>query len=122
MQRLKGSLDIMVQRTGGGGAAREVVFIKNNYFHDAFFLKALGESRSLTKLVRVIDEDLQCSMALARFGVSPRRERIDIEYVFLPPGAERYTHASQSYGVSYSGASYKFTVLDPTGARKATQG
>ena len=26
------------------------------------------------------------------------------------------------YGVSYSGASYKFTVLDPTGARKATQG
>lgn len=34
----------MVQRTGSGGAAREVVFIKNNYFHDAFFLKALGQS------------------------------------------------------------------------------
>ena len=32
------------------------------------------------------------------------------------------TRPSQPYGVSYSGASYKFTVLDPTGARKATQG
>lgn len=27
----------------------------------------------------------------------------------------------QPYGVSYSGASYKFTVLDPTGARRSTQ-
>lgn len=27
----------------------------------------------------------------------------------------------QPYGVSYSGASFKFTVLDPTGARRSTQ-
>lgn len=32
----------MVQRTGNTAAARQIVFIKNNYFHDAFFLKALG--------------------------------------------------------------------------------
>lgn len=41
-----GALDVMVQRTGdsgkgGGSAARKVAFFKNNYFHDAFFLKAL---------------------------------------------------------------------------------
>jgi hypothetical protein len=33
----------MVQRSGGSGAARTIEFVKNNYFHDAFFLKALGE-------------------------------------------------------------------------------
>lgn len=38
----QGSLDILVQRTGNSGAARQPVFIKNNYFHDAFFLKAQG--------------------------------------------------------------------------------
>ena len=27
----------------------------------------------------------------------------------------------QAYGVSYSGASYKFTILDPSGTRRATQ-
>ena len=37
-----GSLDIMLQRTGkGSGASRTLSFIKNNYFHDAFFLKTL---------------------------------------------------------------------------------
>lgn len=32
-------------------------------------------------------------------------------------GGERY----RPYGSSYSGASFKFTVLDPTGARRSTQ-
>jgi len=36
-------------------------------------------------------------------------------------GLTRIWCALQPYGVSYSGASFKFTVLDPTGARKATQ-
>lgn len=39
---MQGSLDILVQRLGNTGAARTPVFIKNNYFHDAFFLKAMG--------------------------------------------------------------------------------
>lgn len=39
-----GSLDILVQRVSSrGGAARRINFVKNNYFHDAFFLKALSE-------------------------------------------------------------------------------
>lgn len=42
MRGVQGSLDILVQRIGNSGAARQPVFIKNNYFHDAFFLKAQG--------------------------------------------------------------------------------
>ncbi|KAK4705610.1 integrin alpha FG-GAP repeat containing protein 1, partial [Phenoliferia sp. Uapishka_3] len=83
-----GSLDIMVQRSGGGGASRQVVFIKNNYFHDAFFLKALVLNGACP-------------------GWCEPKEA----------GETRY----RPYGVSYSGASFKFTVLDPTGSRKATQ-
>ena len=41
-EMLQGSLDIMVQRAGTStGASRQFTFVKNNYFHDAFFLKAL---------------------------------------------------------------------------------
>lgn len=36
-----GSLDILVQRSKGSGVSRRITFIKNNYFHDAFFLKTL---------------------------------------------------------------------------------
>lgn len=41
---MQGSLDIMVQTAGGdgGGVSKGVTFVKNNIFHDAFFLKALG--------------------------------------------------------------------------------
>lgn len=38
----QGTWDIMVQRTGKQSAQR-VTFIQNNFFHDAFFLKAIGE-------------------------------------------------------------------------------
>ncbi|KAM0792309.1 hypothetical protein ACM66B_004996 [Microbotryomycetes sp. NB124-2] len=81
-----GSLDILIQRSGNTGAARKAVFIKNNYFHDAFFLKAL----------------------VLNGACQGRCE---------PENGDRY----QPYGVSYSGASYKFTVLDPAGARRSTQ-
>ncbi|BGO97546.1 hypothetical protein RTG_01521 [Rhodotorula toruloides ATCC 204091] len=83
-----GSLDILVQRIGNSGAARQPVFIKNNYFHDAFFLKA-----------QVLNGACQ--------GWCEPKE----------PGEARY----RPYGSSYSGASFKFTVLDPTGARRSTQ-
>ena len=55
-----GSLDILVQRVGRGfGAGRQITFIKNNYFHDAFFLKTLCKTR-LQQLTWVeADVDLQ---------------------------------------------------------------
>lgn len=63
---------------------------------------------------------MQFSTEPARRGASRRRRgRRATEYV--RPAAYQ-TDTTQPYGVSYSGASYKFTVLDPTGARKATQG
>ncbi|GAA5874252.1 hypothetical protein JCM8547_007805 [Rhodosporidiobolus lusitaniae] len=83
-----GSLDILVQRSGNSGAARNPIFIKNNYFHDAFFLKAMVLNGA-------------CS------SWCDGREA----------GEGRY----RPYGSSYSGASFKFTVLDPTGARRSTQ-
>ncbi|GAA6006356.1 hypothetical protein JCM10207_000615 [Rhodosporidiobolus poonsookiae] len=83
-----GSLDILIQRSGNTGAARTPIFIKNNYFHDAFFLKAM-----------VLNGACQ--------GWCEGREE----------GEGRY----RPYGSSYSGASFKFTVLDPTGARRSTQ-
>ncbi|GAA6063243.1 hypothetical protein JCM10212_000345 [Sporobolomyces blumeae] len=83
-----GSLDIVVQRSGNSGAARQVHFIKNNYFNDAFFLKA-----SLLN-------------GACRGWCEPQE-----------PGQSRY----RPYGSSYSGASFKFTVLDPSGARRSTQ-
>lgn len=39
----KGSLDILVQRTGKQTKDR-VTYVQNNYYHDAFFLKTLGKS------------------------------------------------------------------------------
>ncbi|BGP45902.1 hypothetical protein JCM10450v2_001737 [Rhodotorula kratochvilovae] len=83
-----GSLDILVQRLGNSGAARTPVFIKNNYFHDAFFLKA---------------EMLNGACP----GWCEPREA----------GEKRY----RPFGASSPGASFKFTVLDPTGARRSTQ-
>ncbi|GAA5978759.1 hypothetical protein JCM10908_004473 [Rhodotorula pacifica] len=84
-----GTLDILVQRAGNSGAARVPVFIKNNYFHDAFFLKA------------------QVLNGACQGWCEPR------------PGTDEKRY--RPFGSSYSGASFKFTVLDPTGARRSTQ-
>ncbi|RHZ82632.1 hypothetical protein Glove_106g45 [Diversispora epigaea] len=70
-----GTLDILVLKSDSG-SARKIQMIANNYFVDAFFLKAL----------------------------------------MLNGVAEK-----QGYGVSYSGASYKFTVLDTSGESRANQ-
>jgi hypothetical protein len=36
-----GTLDVMVRRTGDQGAGR-VLFVRNNFDYDAFFMKAIG--------------------------------------------------------------------------------
>ena len=38
-----GTLDVMVQRTGEQGAGR-VLFVQNNFYYDAFFMKAIRQS------------------------------------------------------------------------------
>lgn len=61
--------------------------MQNNYFHDAFFLKALTLNGACVGWCE-------------------------------PKGAPRF----KPWGVNYAGASYKFTVLDTNGVRRAQQG
>ena len=37
----QGTLDIMVQRSGSDGSGK-ITFVQNNFYYDAFFLKATG--------------------------------------------------------------------------------
>ncbi|KAH7099716.1 hypothetical protein BKA62DRAFT_709222 [Auriculariales sp. MPI-PUGE-AT-0066] len=75
-----GSLDILVQRSGKDA----ITFIQNNFFYDAFWLRAIGRALLISALLRL-------------------------------------TFMAKPFGVSYSGATYKYTVLDTTGARSAAQ-
>ncbi|KAF5324887.1 hypothetical protein D9611_004159 [Ephemerocybe angulata] len=82
-----GTLDFMVQRTGNAGQGN-VKFIQNNFYYDAFFLKAIVLNGAC-----------------------------DNGWCYSPNGSEKY----HPFGVSYSGASYKYTVLDTAGRRSAAQ-
>ncbi|KAH9890573.1 hypothetical protein C8Q73DRAFT_793017 [Cubamyces lactineus] len=82
-----GTLDIMVQRTGDQGEGN-ILFVQNNFYYDAFFLKAIVLNGA-------------CGS-----GTCPAAD-----------GAKKY----HPYGVSYSGATYKYTVLDTSGRRSAAQ-
>jgi len=82
-----GTLDIMVQRTGNDGQGK-VLFVQNNVYYDAFFLKAI--------VLNGACDGGWCS----------------------PPNSTQGYHP---FGVSYSGATYKYTVLDTSGQRSAAQ-
>ncbi|KAI0927900.1 hypothetical protein AcV7_009379 [Taiwanofungus camphoratus] len=82
-----GSLDIMVQRTGEQGQGT-VLFVQNNFYYDAFFLKAIVLNGA-------------CGSGLCS----------------TPNGSVKY----HPFGVSYSGATYKYTVLDTSGRRSAAE-
>ncbi|KAG5636137.1 hypothetical protein H0H81_009019, partial [Sphagnurus paluster] len=82
-----GTLDIMVQMTGESGRGN-FLFIQNNFYYDAFFLKAIVLNGAC-----------------------------DNGWCYAPNSSERY----HPFGVSYSGASYKYTVLDTSGHRSAAQ-
>jgi integrin alpha FG-GAP repeat containing protein 1 len=45
MITFQGTLDVMIQRTGKQGMGT-VTFIQNNFYYDAFFLKAIGSISS----------------------------------------------------------------------------
>ncbi|KAF8487633.1 hypothetical protein JB92DRAFT_2759088 [Gautieria morchelliformis] len=81
-----GTLDILVQRTGEQGSGTNL-FVHNNFFYDAFFLKAMVLNRPC--------DGGWCTMT----------------------NGTKY----EGFGVSYSGASYKYTVQDTSGRRSAAQ-
>lgn len=82
-----GTLDIMVQRTGEQGEGN-ILFIQNNFYYDAFFLKAIVLNGA-------------CGGGMCK-SIN---------------GSGTY----QPFGVSYSGATYKYTVLDTSGRRSAAE-
>ncbi|PWN19934.1 hypothetical protein BCV69DRAFT_283464 [Microstroma glucosiphilum] len=92
-----GTLDILLLRgTTVAKDTRRVTFIQNNYFYDAFFLKSLCLNGA-------------CSSAICK--------SIEAGPEGLEPVETRY----KPWGASLPGASYKFTVLDPNGLRRAQQ-
>ncbi|KAF7294648.1 hypothetical protein MIND_01001600 [Mycena indigotica] len=82
-----GTLDILVQRTGAAGRGN-IQFVQNNFYYDAFFLKAIVLNGA-------------CGNG----------------WCYGHNASDKY----HPYGVSYSGASYKYTVLDTKGGRHAAQ-
>lgn len=81
-----GTLDILIQRTGSQGEGT-IAFIQNNFFFDAFFLKAMVMNRPC--------DGVHCG--------------------------NRNSSVYDAYGVSYPGATYKYTVQDTSGRRSAAQ-
>ncbi|KAJ3514179.1 hypothetical protein NLJ89_g2518 [Agrocybe chaxingu] len=82
-----GTLDILVQRVGDNKQG-SFLFIQNNFYYDAFFLKAIVLNGAC-----------------------------DNGWCYTPNGSAKY----HPFGVSYSGATYKYTVLDTSGHRSAAQ-
>ncbi|KAF9551253.1 hypothetical protein CPC08DRAFT_316251 [Agrocybe pediades] len=82
-----GTLDILVQRTGSAGQGN-FMFVQNNFYYDAFFLKAIVLNGA-------------CNNG----------------WCYGPNGTGKY----HPFGVSYSGATYKYTILDTAGHRSAAQ-
>ncbi|KZT11560.1 uncharacterized protein LAESUDRAFT_783948 [Laetiporus sulphureus 93-53] len=78
-----GTLDFMVQRTGKQGEGN-VLFVQNNFYYDAFFLKAIVLNGA-------------CGGGVCK-----------------SPNGTYYP-----FGVSYPGATFKYTVLDTSGKRSA---
>lgn len=90
-----GSLDLLLQRTDASSRnqdSRSITFIQNNYFFDAFFLKALTLNGACFST---------CEGSLSNSSS---------DLVKYKP-----------WGASLPGSSYKFTVLDPNGNRRAQQ-
>ncbi|UZJ55026.1 hypothetical protein CBS101457_004346 [Exobasidium rhododendri] len=86
-----GSLDLMLQQLPTSGRVkdkRQITFIQNNFFYDAFMLKVMTSNGACSSYCEV-----------------------------GPDNGKRY----KPWGVNYGGASYKFTVLDTNGVRRAQQ-
>jgi hypothetical protein len=53
---MQGTLDIMIQRTGTSNTDK-ILFVQNNFYYDAFFLKAIG-TLSITKMQVWLSDDM----------------------------------------------------------------
>jgi integrin alpha FG-GAP repeat containing protein 1 len=94
----------MVQRTGQAGEGT-VLFVQNNFYYDAFFLKALGKFSVHCCYVHLI----HCRTHSVLNGAC------DSGWCYSQNNSVRY----HLFGGSYSGATFKYTVLDTAGRRSA---
>ncbi len=99
-----GTLDVLVQRSG----AEKVTFVQNNFYYDAFFLKAIVLNGA-------------CGNGWCYAVVNGTEEKYHVGSVFPRILCATLIRSIQPFGVSYSGASYKYTVLDTSGRRSAAQ-
>ena len=111
---MQGSLDLLVQRTGKDS----VTFVQNNFFYDAFWLRAIGGYPTLyiREGAEAFDSSQWCLWRLVRrieWLISCRSHHFVLGTLLT---------FTQPFGVSYSGATYKYTVLDTSGVRSAAQG
>ncbi|CAO1616755.1 unnamed protein product [Sympodiomycopsis kandeliae] len=99
-----GSLDIVLQRgRRSDHGVRSITFVQNNYFFDAFFLKVLTLNGACGS---ICEETFQAS---------------DHQNLSEVQGGETFVNRYKPWGAALPGASYKFTVLDPNGNRRAQQ-
>ena len=110
----------MVQRTGEQGQGN-IWFVQNNFYYDAFFLKAIGES-SMKRPRLFSNVILSVLNGGCPSGWCSPENNSRFHVLFLTRALAFSNTFSQPSGVSYSGATFKYTVLDTTGQRAAAAG
>ena len=110
----------MVQRTGEQGQGN-IWFVQNNFYYDAFFLKAIGKSSMIHPFL-VSDTCIPVLNGGCSTGwcYTANGSRFHVCFPVIPTVFSNIF--TQPFGVSYSGATYKYTVLDTTGQRAAAAG
>lgn len=118
---MQGTLDMLVQRTGEQGQGN-VLFVQNNFYYDAFFLKAIGEILVGPLLASTLTYISQFSTVVVRVDGVPLQTEV-VSTCVSEKTRLVFSHTPfQPFGVSYSGATYKYTVIDTTGQRAAAAG
>ena len=115
----------MVQRTGSQKEGN-MLFIQNNFYYDAFFLKAIGRRLSLSwprdYLANTMKTVLNgaCGSGFCTYPNGSGKYHVSaLRFLVLH---RTHMNGTKPFGVSYSGATYKYTVIDTNGRRSAAAG
>jgi hypothetical protein len=101
----QGTLDIMIMRSGKQDG-QKVTFIKNNIFHDAFFLKALVLNGA-------------CS---AECEPTDGGKRYSVGHLCYLSDGHSADVRPQPYGAALPGSTFKFSTMTANGRRVPSQG
>jgi integrin alpha FG-GAP repeat containing protein 1 len=87
---VQGTLDVVVQRTGDQGKGT-VLFVQNNFYYDAFFLKAIGES---------VFDDVRCNL-LSEVGLEVLNSACDNGWCSDPKGKKFHVNGVHTFFAVY---------------------